>query len=105
MATAERSRTTDWCRGCLEGVGPMTDESTIVRMHEFSELHRNVRQLRENAMELEDAVTDVKWVIAGGRSTYDPDQWDQLVEASRGICEILEEKETPKPREVRDDND
>lgn len=80
----------------------MTDN--IEKMNEYREVSEYVRQLRKNALQLDDLVDEMKWVAAGGRGACDPEKFDRLVEANRRMCEDLEEIDIPDPWEVRDDD-
>jgi len=79
----------------------MTD--SVERMNEYREASEYVRQLRKNALQLDDLVDEMKWVAAGGRGMPDPEKFERLVEANRRMCEDLEEMDLPDPWEVRDD--
>lgn len=80
--------------------GGEESENAIERMNEYNDLVEHVRQLRKNTMEMNDAVEEMRWIAAGGRGTFDPDRWDRLVEASIGICEVIEGMDVPNPWEV-----
>lgn len=86
---------------CVESVSE-TQQDNVEKMNEYRKVRVNVRQLRKNAMELDDLVDEMQWVAAGGRGAADPERLERLVTASRRICEDLGEMEIPDPWEVRD---
>jgi hypothetical protein len=75
----------------------------VDRMNEYRELREYVRQLRENALKLDDLVDEMQWVAAGGRGMPNQEKFDRIVEANRRMCEDLEDMKIPDPFEVRDD--
>jgi hypothetical protein len=75
---------------------------TVDRMNEYRELREYVRQMRKNALQLDDLVDEMQWVAAGGRGMPDPEKFARLVEAQRRMAEDLEEMDYPDPWEVRD---
>lgn len=98
----------DPARGLRTDGGTSTDgtgrsEGLVERMNEYREVRENARQLRQNALELDDLVDEMQWVAAGGLGAHDPERFDRLVTASRRICEALEAMDVADPWEVRDD--
>lgn len=82
----------------------MTD--SVDRMNEFRELSEHARQLRENALEMDDLVDEMQWIAAGGRGAANREKLQRLVTASRRLTEDLEEivDETPDPRDLHEDD-
>ena len=80
------------------------DEPTtrVDRMNEYRELSEYVRQLRANALELDDLVKEMQWVAAGGRGTIQIERVERILAANRRMCEDLEDMDIPDPYEVRD---
>lgn len=74
----------------------------VNRMNEYREAREYVRQMRQNALQLDDLVDELQWVAAGGHGVPNPEKFDRLVEANRRMCEDLAEMDLPDPWEVRD---
>jgi len=79
----------------------MTDN--VEKMNEYREVREYVRQLRENALQLDDLVDEMQWVAAGGRGMPDQEKFERIVEANRRMCEDLKEMEILDPFEVREE--
>jgi hypothetical protein len=77
-------------------------ERNVDKMNEFREWREYVRQIRSNAVELDDLVDEMMWVAAGGRGAPQPERVQMLVEATRRMCDDLEDMDIPDAREVRD---
>ncbi|WP_224449319.1 hypothetical protein [Haloprofundus salilacus] len=82
------------------------DRDAVDRMNEYCDLVDHTRQLRSNALEMDDLVNDMQWIAAGGRGAVDGEEMERLIRASRRICEDLEEvyADAPDPYEVQDDD-
>lgn len=82
----------------------MSEEDTtqVDRMNEYRELSEYVRQLRKNALELDDLVKEMQWVAAGGRGAIQMERFERILKANRRMCEDLEDMNIPNPYEMRD---
>ncbi len=80
------------------------DEDATKKMNEYRELAKNVHQLRDNVLEMDDQIQVFQWVAAGGLGTSDMEKMERLAEANREIAENIEDlvEEAPNPRKVRD---
>jgi phage pi2 protein 07 len=65
-------------------------ESDVREMQEYA------RQLRKNALELDDLVDELQWIEAGGHGVFNPERFDRLVTACRRMCEDMEEMDFPE---------
>lgn len=80
----------------------MNADTRVDRMNEYREVQEHTRVLRDNSQELNDLVSEMRWVAAGGRGAVDPERIDRLVTAIQRTAEDLEEMDIPDPYEVRD---
>ncbi|MEE6210890.1 MarR family transcriptional regulator [Salarchaeum sp. III] len=78
----------------------MSNPDRVAQMNEYREAREYARQVRENALELDDLVDELQWVAAGGRGAPDPEKFQRLVEATQRLCEDLAEMDLPDPREI-----
>lgn len=76
-------------------------------MNQYRELGDAARTLRENALEADDRVDEMKWIAGGGLGTMPAERLKELAQAIQQNAETLEElaDEAPAPREVRDDGE
>ena len=81
----------------------MPDEESVARMQAYSEHRDHARQIRANALQLNDLVTDMRWIAAGGRGAVDPTKLQELAEATARMAEDLAEMDVPNPYELRDE--
>jgi hypothetical protein len=79
-------------------------QSAIERMNEYRELAEHIQVLRDNVLEMDDLLSEYRWVAAGGRGPATPVRMDRLAKACRRTAEDVEElvEDAPDPREVRD---